>query len=116
MRPTKITIRPIPHPKGKMVAFVEIEFDSIFVTRNWKIIHGDKGPFVRPPNRPSGKNDDKYYDDVYIVDSFKDGAPGQEFYQKLQTAILKKWDEVKSPDFTDQTTDGGSYSGDKVPF
>ncbi len=123
MKPTKITIRKIPNPKGKVLAFVEIEFDDLLVVRNLKIVNG-KTLFLAMPNKPSGKDDGQYYDDVYIVDSFKDDTPGQEFKNKLQAAVLKKWDGMSGgAAFEDQTGAAGNsqagtsgFQGDDVPF
>jgi stage V sporulation protein G len=124
MKPTKITIRKIPNPKGKVLAFVEIEFDELLVVRNLKIVNGREGLFLAMPNKPSGQNDGKFYDDVYVVDSFKENTPGYEFKNKLQAAVLKKWDGTgSSAAFEDQTGVAGGgqannsgYQGDSVPF
>ena len=116
MKPTKITIRKIPNPKGKVVAFVEIEFDELLVVRNLKIVNGQKGSFLAMPNKPSGQNDGKYYDDVYIVGSFEDGTPGQEFKNKLQAAVLKKWETMGNPEFPDQSGSSGSGQASNSGF
>jgi stage V sporulation protein G len=124
MKPTKITIRKIPQPKGKVLAFVEVEFDELLVVRNLKIVNGKQGLFLAMPNKPSGQNDGKFYDDVYIVDSFKDNTPGQEFKNKLQAAVLKKWEGMSGgAAFADQTegsvaggnaAGSGDFAGDDV--
>lgn len=115
MKPTKITVRKIPNPKGKVLAFVEIEFDELLVVRNLKIVNGNKGLFLAMPNTKG--SDGKYYDDVYIVGSFDDNTPGQEFKNKLQAAVLKKWEGMSGgAAFDDQTAASGGGAANTGGF
>jgi len=114
MKPTKITIHKINNPKSNLLAFVEVEFDQTLVVKDLKIINGANGLFVGMPSKPSGKNDGKYFNTAYIVGSEKENTPGRDYSDKLQAAILKKWNESTSAtnDFDNQT----GFPGDDVPF
>ena len=106
MELTKVTIRPIAKPKNKVLAYVELQFDDLLISRDWKIVNGAKGLWLAAPNKPSGRDDGKFYDRVYINKSWVDGTPGQEFKNKLQATVLKKYEEMggelSSPVFEDQ--------------
>jgi stage V sporulation protein G len=122
MKPTKITIRKLNNPKGKVLAFVEVVFDELLVVKNMKIVNGNNGLFLAMPNKPSGHDDGKFYDEVFIDQSWVDGTPGQDFKNRLQAAVLAKWSE-EGPAFEDQGSAAGSnqagsggYAGDSVPF
>jgi len=124
MKPTKITLRKLNSPKGKVLAFVEIVFDELLVVKNMKIVKGSKGLFLAMPNKPSGHDDGKFFDEVFIDQSWVDGTPGQDFKNKLQAAVLKKWEEEGGqPAFEDQSSVAGGnqasnsgFAGDSVPF
>ena len=121
MKPTKITIRKLNNPKGKVLAFVEVVFDELLVVKNMKIVNGSGGLFLAMPNKPSGHDDGKFYDEVFIDQSWVKDTPGQDFKNRLQAAVLAKWSE--EPVFEDQGSaaggnqaGSGGYAGDSVPF
>jgi DNA-binding cell septation regulator SpoVG len=117
--PTKIIIRPVTM-KG-VLAFVEIIFDDILHIKGFKILDGQKGPWLGMPSVP-GKDADgnqKYYDSVYIEEAYKEGTPGREYRDKLQRAVLKKYAELKptaTKTFDDQTKTKPNLVDDDVPF
>ena len=125
MEPTKVTIRKLKKPQGKVLAYVEIEFDNLLTICDLKIVNGRKGLFLAMPQKPSGNNDDKYYNRVFLKDAWVDGTPGQDYQNKLQATVLKKFaEEGGRPVFEDQgsttrNTSGYSDPGikdDDVPF
>jgi stage V sporulation protein G len=119
MKVTKVTIRQIPKPKGKVVAYVELEFDDLLIVRGLKIVNGKNGEFVAMPNKPSGNNDGKFYDEVYINQSWVKGTPGQEFSDQMQAEVLGEYAKMKSngTTFEDQTADSDpGIQDDDVPF
>lgn len=120
MEPTKITIRKLAKPQGKVLAYVEIEFDNLLNICDLKIVNGRKGLFLAMPQKPSGNNDNKFYNRVYLTQAWVKGTPGQEYQNKLQASVLKKYEAEggKAP-FDDQAGNSYSDSGiadDGVPF
>ena len=116
MKPTTIQIHKLSNPKGPTTAFVTITFDDMMVVRDFRIVNGKNGTFLAMPSAPDKEG--KFRDKLYFVDAFKDGTPGQEFRNKLQAAVLKKWRDMDGgPAFEDQTTSSGETTiKDGVPF
>lgn len=83
MEITDIRVRKVTG-EGKLKGYVTVTFDQCFVVHNVKVIDGEHGFFIAMPSRRTKAGE------------FKDVAHPitPEFRQKLQEAILKRYNEV----------------------
>ncbi len=77
MEITDIRIRKIEE-EGRLLAYVTITFDDVFVVHNIKIIDGTGGAFIAMPSRQSRSGE--YKDIAHPINS--------EFREKLQHEIM----------------------------
>ena len=81
---TKISIYPIKNKKMTLKANVDITFNNLLVCKGFKIIDAGSGPFV---SKPSVKgSDDKYYDQVYILD--------KEEWDEIAEIIIEEYEKA----------------------
>jgi stage V sporulation protein G len=66
--------------RNTLKGFASVTFDSCFVVKNFKIMHGTNGLFI---NMPSEKAQDGYKDTAFPIT--------KEFREQLQKAILDKY-------------------------
>ena len=77
---------------GKLLAYVTVTFDDVFVVHNIKVIEGNKGLFVAMPSRQLANGD--YKDVAHPIDS--------NFRAELQEKILS---EYNAGHFDDTSSD-----------
>ena len=77
---------------GKLLAYVTVTFDDVFVVHNIKVIEGNKGLFVAMPSRQLANGD--YKDVAHPIDS--------NFRAELQERILS---EYNAGHFDDTSSD-----------
>jgi len=83
MEITDVRVRKVAK-EGKMKAVVSITFDNEFVVHDIKVIEGEKGLFIAMPSRKA--LDGEFRDIAHPINS--------ETREKLQTAILNKYETV----------------------
>jgi len=91
MKVTNVNIRMIPSTKSPTRAYVDVEFDGILVIKNFRVVEGKNGIFFACPSEKN--KDGKFFDTVLFKDARKEGTPGNEYYNKLTSGILKQWKE-----------------------
>ena len=85
MEVTKATIYPMKKKVNNLVAFVDLTFNDALVCKGFKIVDGKKGLFV---SKPSSKGaDDKYYDQVYILD--------KDYWDEVEEYIIEQYEEAE---------------------
>lgn len=77
---------------GKLLAYVTVTFDDVFVVHNIKVIEGNKGLFVAMPSRQLANGD--YKDVAHPIDP--------NFRAELQEKILS---EYNASHFDDTSSD-----------
>jgi len=99
MKVTGVVVNPL-RTNGKLKAMATVTLDNILTLRGLKVSSGAKGMCVAMPSKPDKKDPTKYWDDVTIVDSRKEGTPGNKLSQEIQTAVLNSYQgaqEKKAP-------------------
>jgi len=82
MKVTEVRVRKA-EGEGKVVAYVSITFDNVFVVHNLKVIKGSKGTFVAMPTRKMSTGE--YKDVCHAVNS--------EFRKEIEEEVLSKLGE-----------------------
>ena len=68
-----VKVNQLPRPLGKFVGFASLVIDDVLEVNGFRIINGQKGLFVSPPqHKGKGKDEngnevDKWYDDVRFI-------------------------------------------------
>ncbi len=91
MEITDVRVRKVAK-EGKMKAVVSITFDNEFVVHDIKVIEGEKGLFIAMPSRKA--LDGEFRDIAHPINS--------ETREKLQTAILNKYETVSLAEQNDE--------------
>jgi DNA-binding cell septation regulator SpoVG len=85
--------------EDKLKAFVNVTFENCFLIRGLKVLKGDTGLFVTMPSRKM--NDGTYRDIAHPVTN--------EFRERLERAILEKFEQVLKQTNSATTSDEMSY-------
>ena len=88
---TDIKVRKL-NKEGKMKAVVSVTFDDEIVIHDIKVIEKEDGCFIAMPSRKSA--DGEYRDIAHPISA--------EARNKLQTSILKKYEEVLAEESTEE--------------
>ena len=91
MKITDIKVRRM-NKEGKMKAVVSVTFDDEIVIHDIKVIEKEDGCFIAMPSRKAA--DGEYRDIAHPISA--------EARNKLQTSILKKYEEVLAEEITEE--------------
>jgi stage V sporulation protein G len=109
MKPTEIRVNLVKKSDSKIKAFANVTFDELLVVKGIRVMDTGNGLWVAMPSEKNIK-DNKFYENVYILNARDDGSAGQEFSQKLNAAILRKYQEAIG-----ESGDGGGKQGSAPP-
>ena len=89
-----VKVNPLPRPLGKIVGFASLLIDDVLEVNGFRIINGQKGLFVSPPqHKGKGKDEngneiDKWYDDVRFI-----GETSEDVSKEIKESILNSYNE-----------------------
>lgn len=100
MKVTAVNTNKVLDPKSKIVGFADIVLDGALHIYSMKIVNGQNGQFVAPPNR---KAQDKWIDYIRFED--------EDLKKEVETAILKDFNSNQ-----ENTNDQLPSQSEDAPF
>tara|TARA_B100000029_G_scaffold504230_2_gene582690 strand:- start:379 stop:756 length:378 start_codon:yes stop_codon:yes gene_type:complete len=85
-------VNQLPRPLGKIVGFASLVIDDVLEVNGFRIINGQKGLFVSPPqHKGKGKDEngnevEKWYDDVRFI-----GDQSEDISKEIKESILSSF-------------------------
>ena len=87
-----VKVNQLPRPLGKIVGFASLVIDDVLEVNGFRIINGQKGLFVSPPqHKGKGKDEngnevEKWYDDVRFI-----GDQSEDISKEIKESILSSF-------------------------
>ena len=89
-----VKVNQLPRPLGKIVGFASLVIDDVLEVNGFRIINGQKGLFVSPPqHKGKGKDEngnevEKWYDDVRFI-----GDQSEDVSKEIKESILSSFNQ-----------------------
>ena len=108
-----VNIRKINNPKGKTMAFCQLDIEGVIQIEGFKIINGANGLFVSAPQHKGTNKDGEvtYYDDVRFPGDRPEGVFRTPIQDEIYKTMVEEYNRQEGSSSGGNSNTGGNDRG-----